>query len=66
MTLSSAHPQAPVEATHLIDRRIDHVLARAGDPAHPVRTTGAFLVGDRPDDGLHASDHWAVAVDLDS
>jgi len=66
VTLSSAHPQAPVGAAHLIDRRIDHVLARRGDPARPVRATGAFLIGDRPDDGLHPSDHWALAVDLDS
>jgi endonuclease/exonuclease/phosphatase family metal-dependent hydrolase len=64
VSLDSAHPQAPVEATHLIDRRIDHILARPGDPAHPLRPTGAFLIGDRPYDGLHASDHWALAVDL--
>ncbi|UQU66969.1 hypothetical protein COUCH_12120 [Couchioplanes caeruleus] len=64
MTPDPAHPQAPVEAAHLIGRRIDHILARPGGPAHPLRPTGAFLIGDRPDDGLYASDHWAPAVDL--
>ncbi|MGA5302394.1 endonuclease/exonuclease/phosphatase family protein [Nucisporomicrobium flavum] len=64
VTLDPAHPQAPVEATHLIGRRIDHILARPGDPARPLRPTRAFLIGDRPDEGLYASDHWAPAVDL--
>jgi hypothetical protein len=62
VTLSSALPMAPVEATKQIDRRIDHVLAR---PAGALRVDRAFLAGDRPIDGRHPSDHFAVVVDLD-
>jgi endonuclease/exonuclease/phosphatase family metal-dependent hydrolase len=59
-TLDSAVPYAPVEAVHLIDRRIDHILAR---PAVPARN--ALIAGDRPVGGHHPSDHYAVGVDLD-
>ncbi|MFI5894357.1 endonuclease/exonuclease/phosphatase family protein [Actinoplanes sp. NPDC051513] len=59
-TLDSAVPFAPIEAAHLIDRRIDHILAR---PA--VRVSRAFLAGDRPVAGRYPSDHYAVGVDLD-
>ena len=62
VTLSSATPWAPVEATRLIDRRIDWVLARPG--RRPVSVTRAFLAGDEPVDGLYPSDHFAVVADL--
>ncbi|MGA5821964.1 RNA repair domain-containing protein [Kitasatospora sp. NPDC094028] len=42
--------------------RLDRVLLRA----ERARATGARLLGDRPtEDGLHPSDHYGVAVDLD-
>jgi endonuclease/exonuclease/phosphatase family metal-dependent hydrolase len=63
-TLDSGIPHAPVEAVHLIDRRIDHVFARPGTPGATVRVDGAFLAGDRPVDGVYPSDHYAVGVDL--
>jgi endonuclease/exonuclease/phosphatase family metal-dependent hydrolase len=59
-TLDSAVPFAPLEATHLLDRRIDHILAR---PA--ISVTGAFIAGDRPIGGYYPSDHYAVGVDLE-
>lgn len=59
VTLSSAHPHAPLEATELIDRRIDHVLARPGHPDQHLTFTDATLAGD-----FDASDHYAVACDL--
>ncbi len=64
VTLSSAHPDAPVEAVKQIDRRIDHVFARPGRPGGTVTVHRAFVAGDAPIDGLHPSDHWAVVVDL--
>ncbi len=59
VTLSSAVPEAPREAGHLIDRRIDHILVRGGLTAHR-----AFLAGDHPIDGRHPSDHYAVVADV--
>ena len=64
-TIDSGIPHAPVEATHLIDRRIDHVFARPGRPGRAVPVRRAFLAGDRPVDGVYPSDHYAVGVDLD-
>jgi endonuclease/exonuclease/phosphatase family metal-dependent hydrolase len=64
-TLDSLVPYAPLEATTLIDRRIDHVLARPGRPGAAVTVRGAFLAGDRPIDGLYPSDHYAIGADLD-
>jgi endonuclease/exonuclease/phosphatase family metal-dependent hydrolase len=64
-TIDSSIPHAPVEATKLIDRRIDHVFARAGRPGHVVTVHGAFLAGDRPVNGVYPSDHYAVGIDLD-
>jgi endonuclease/exonuclease/phosphatase family metal-dependent hydrolase len=61
VTLSSAVPFAPLECTHLIDRRIDHVLARPGRPGAAVDAVRAALAGDRPE---YPSDHFAVVVDL--
>jgi endonuclease/exonuclease/phosphatase family metal-dependent hydrolase len=65
VTLDSAVPHAPVEATRQIDRRIDHVFARAGRPGQAVTVRGAFLAGDRPVNGVYPSDHYAVGIDLD-
>jgi endonuclease/exonuclease/phosphatase family metal-dependent hydrolase len=64
-TLDSRLPFAPVEAAHLIDRRIDHVFARAGRPGAALTVHGAFVAGDRPIDGTYPSDHYAVGVDLE-
>jgi endonuclease/exonuclease/phosphatase family metal-dependent hydrolase len=63
VTLSSAHPQAPVEAAELIDQRIDHVLFRPGLPGASVAVERAVLAG-APIDGMHPSDHRAVVCDL--
>jgi endonuclease/exonuclease/phosphatase family metal-dependent hydrolase len=63
VTLSSVLPFAPLEATHLIDRRIDHIFARPGTPGAPLEAERAFVV-DAPVDGVHPSDHYAVVVDL--
>jgi endonuclease/exonuclease/phosphatase family metal-dependent hydrolase len=64
-TLDSALPFAPVEAVDQIDRRIDHIFARAGRPGLTVNVRRAFLAGDRPVDGVYPSDHYAVGADLD-
>jgi endonuclease/exonuclease/phosphatase family metal-dependent hydrolase len=62
VTLSSAVPEAPLEAVGQIDRRIDHILARTpGD----LTVHRAFLAGDRPIAGRYPSDHFAVVADLD-
>ncbi len=63
-TIDSAIPHAPVEAVHLIDRRIDHVLARPGTAGARVTVHRAFLAGTWPVDGIYPSDHYAVGVDL--
>jgi endonuclease/exonuclease/phosphatase family metal-dependent hydrolase len=65
VTLDSALPFAPVEAVKQIDRRIDHVFARAGRLGHPLPVHGAFLAGDRPIGGVYPSDHYAVGIDLE-
>jgi endonuclease/exonuclease/phosphatase family metal-dependent hydrolase len=59
VTLSSGHPQAPLEAVELIDRRIDHVFARPGHPGQKLRFERAVLAGD-----VNASDHHAVVCDI--
>jgi endonuclease/exonuclease/phosphatase family metal-dependent hydrolase len=64
-TLDSLLPYAPLEATTLIDRRIDHVLVRPGRPGATVTVRGAFIAGDRPIDGHYPSDHYAIGADLD-
>jgi endonuclease/exonuclease/phosphatase family metal-dependent hydrolase len=63
VSLSSTHPQAPMEAAELIDQRIDHIFVRPGQPRQRLDFTGAVLAGD-PIDGLHPSDHRAVVCDL--
>jgi endonuclease/exonuclease/phosphatase family metal-dependent hydrolase len=62
VTLSSAVPFAPLEATKEIDRRIDHILLRRGSD-DAVAVDGAFTV-DAPVDGLFPSDHFPVVADL--
>jgi endonuclease/exonuclease/phosphatase family metal-dependent hydrolase len=62
VTLSRRTPWAPVEATRLIDQRIDWVFARPG--TRPLVVERAFLAGDEPVDGLFPSDHFAVVADL--
>jgi endonuclease/exonuclease/phosphatase family metal-dependent hydrolase len=61
--LSSGHPFAPVEATELIDQRIDHVFVRPGHPGQRVTVEHAAVAGG-PVDGLDPSDHLAVVCDL--
>ncbi|WP_232667440.1 endonuclease/exonuclease/phosphatase family protein [Pseudonocardia sp. TRM90224] len=63
VTLSSTHPFAPVEASELIDQRIDHVFYRPGSPDQRVRVERAAVAGD-PVDGLDPSDHRAVVCDI--
>lgn len=60
VTLSSAVPFAPLEATKEIDRRIDHILVRHGPP---LAVDAAYTV-DAPVDGLFPSDHFPVVTDL--
>jgi endonuclease/exonuclease/phosphatase family metal-dependent hydrolase len=60
VTLSSAVPFAPLEATKEIDRRIDHVLVRRGTA---VVADAAFTV-DVPVDGLFPSDHFPVVAEV--
>ncbi|WP_433295429.1 endonuclease/exonuclease/phosphatase family protein [Actinoplanes sp. CA-030573] len=66
VTFDSAMPYTPAAADmpDLVDRRIDHVLARPGRPGAPLAVRGAFLAGDRPVGGVYPSDHYAVGVDL--
>jgi len=65
VTFDSTLPYAPRDAPELIDRRIDHVFARAGRPGLHVAVHGAFLAGDRPCGGVYPSAHYAVGVDLE-
>jgi endonuclease/exonuclease/phosphatase family metal-dependent hydrolase len=65
VTLSSAVPEAPVEATKQLDRRIDHIFARPGRAGRSITVRRAFLAGDHPVDGRYPSDHFAVVADLD-
>jgi endonuclease/exonuclease/phosphatase family metal-dependent hydrolase len=62
-TMSASNPFSPREAPQF-DQRIDYVLARAGRPEQPVVVERASLAGDRPPDGLHPSDHYAVVADF--
>ena len=64
-TLDSAVPFAPEGVDHLIDRRIDHILARPGHDGQAITVTGAFIAGDRPVAGVYPSDHYAVGVDIE-
>ncbi|MFB7944927.1 poly(A) polymerase [Kitasatospora phosalacinea] len=58
----AANPLAAVSSLTGRAGRLDRVLLRPGR----ARTTAARLLGHRPDpDGLHPSDHYGLAVDLD-
>jgi endonuclease/exonuclease/phosphatase family metal-dependent hydrolase len=50
-------------AKRQFNRRIDHVLARPGEPGRPVTVTGSWIVRDEPGD-LPPSDHYLVVTDL--
>ena len=63
VTLSSAHPQAPLGAWELIDQRIDHILFRPGEFNQRVDVESPKLAG-QPVRGVHPSDHRAVVCDL--
>jgi endonuclease/exonuclease/phosphatase family metal-dependent hydrolase len=63
VTLPSSHPFAPVEATELIDQRIDHIFFRPGEWAQRVVVESATL-GGAPVDGRYPSDHLAVVCDV--
>jgi endonuclease/exonuclease/phosphatase family metal-dependent hydrolase len=65
VTLSSAVPEAPLEATKQMDRRIDHILARPGRGDAKLTVRQAFLVGDHPIDGRYPSDHFAAVADVE-
>ena len=57
-TLPSSLPIAPLEARHLLDRRIDHIMV--SDGLTPQR---AFVAGG-PVDGVQPSDHYPVVADV--
>jgi endonuclease/exonuclease/phosphatase family metal-dependent hydrolase len=61
VTLSSAVPFAPLEATKELDRRIDHVLVA---PRGAAVVSAAHAVAD-PVDGVYPSDHFPVGADLE-
>lgn len=60
VTLSSAVPFAPLEATKEIDRRIDHILVSRDSR---VAVASAFTVA-APVGDLFPSDHFPVAADV--
>lgn len=64
VTLSSTHPQAPVEAAELIDHRIDYALVRPGHHSQRVDETRAVLTEELVD-GLHPSDQRAVVCNVE-
>ena len=63
VTLPISHPQAAVEAEHLIDRRIDHIFLRPGQPDLVIEVAATRDVGDAVD-GVIPSDHRAVVCDV--
>lgn len=63
VTIPSSHPSAPVEAEELIDRRIDHIFLRPGQPGQRLVVESATLAGAAVD-GVYPSDHRAVVCDL--
>lgn len=62
-TLSATNRFAPREARLQFDRRIDHVMARAGRADAPVVVRASLIARDEFD-GLPPSDHYAVFTDL--
>jgi endonuclease/exonuclease/phosphatase family metal-dependent hydrolase len=63
VTLPADHPFAPVEASDLIGRRIDHILMRPGYEGQQLEVRRARLAGSAVD-GLDPSDHRAVVCDI--
>jgi endonuclease/exonuclease/phosphatase family metal-dependent hydrolase len=63
VSIPSSHPQAPIEAGEQIDQRVDHIFVRPGRHTQRVSVQSAAVV-DGLVDGVHASDHKAVVVDL--
>jgi endonuclease/exonuclease/phosphatase family metal-dependent hydrolase len=63
VTLRSDHPHAPLEADELIDKRIDHIFLRPGQPNLRVAVERVALLGDAVD-GLDPPDHKAVCCDI--
>jgi endonuclease/exonuclease/phosphatase family metal-dependent hydrolase len=62
-TLSSQNRFAPSEAVLQYERRIDHVMARAGRTGGTVDVASARIVRDEFD-GMPPSDHYAVVAEL--
>jgi endonuclease/exonuclease/phosphatase family metal-dependent hydrolase len=62
-TFGDTNRFATPEATLQFNRRIDHVMARAGSLESPVMVAGSWIVRDEPGD-LPPSDHYAVVTDL--
>ena len=63
VTPPSSHPSAPVEATELIDQRIDHIFYRPGQWAQRVTVESVSLAGAAVE-GIYPSDHRAVVCQL--
>ncbi|HEY9351268.1 MAG TPA: endonuclease/exonuclease/phosphatase family protein [Acidothermales bacterium] len=63
VTIPSSHPEAPVEAGEQIDQRVDHVFVRPGRARQRITVTSASVI-DGIANGVHASDHKAVVIDL--
>ena len=62
-TYSETNLFASADATLQYNRRIDHVLARPGEPEHPLTVVASRIVRDEVD-GLPPSDHYLVVSDL--
>jgi endonuclease/exonuclease/phosphatase family metal-dependent hydrolase len=52
------------EVATAVSRKIDHVLVRSGLHGPTLQVSGCRRVLDRPVDGVWASDHYGVMVDL--
>ncbi|MBB5787810.1 endonuclease/exonuclease/phosphatase family protein [Jiangella mangrovi] len=63
VTLSAAHPDAPLGAVKQLNRRIDYVMFRPSIGGSVPKVTRTAVV-DEPVNGLYPSDHFAVIVDL--
>jgi endonuclease/exonuclease/phosphatase family metal-dependent hydrolase len=62
-TFGDTNRFARAEATLQYNRRVDHVMARAGDPGSPVMVAGSWIVRGASGE-LPPSDHYAVVTDL--
>lgn len=63
VTLSAAHPDAPLGAVKQLNRRIDYVMFRPAAGGSAPKVTHAAVL-DEPLNGLYPSDHFPVVVDL--